>query len=93
LAKVFRGSSADPATATRGGKSLLSERERQVLCLVAHGHTNQETASQLQISVKSVETYRLRVMEKLGLRSRAELVKYALTAGLLGQGDPGRPAS
>lgn len=93
LPKAFRGSSADPATATRGGKSLLSERERQVLYLVAHGHTNQEVASQLRISIKSVETYRLRVMEKLGLRSRAELVKYALTAGLLGQGDPGRPTS
>jgi two-component system response regulator NreC len=62
---------------------LLSEREREVLTLVARGHTNQEVAVQLHVSVKSVETYRARLMEKLNLRTRAELVRYALEHGLL----------
>jgi DNA-binding CsgD family transcriptional regulator len=51
--------------------------------LVAQGFTNQETANQLGISIKSVETYRARVMEKLGLRSRADLVQFALSCGVL----------
>ena len=64
--------------------SVLSERERQVLELVAMGHTHKEIAKNLCVSVKTVETYRLRLSEKLGLRSRAELVRYALSLGLLG---------
>ena len=64
--------------------SVLSERERQVLELVAMGHTHKEIAKSLCVSVKTVETYRLRLSEKLGLRSRAELVRYALSLGLLG---------
>ncbi len=62
----------------------LSEREREVLRLVALGHTSAEIAQQIALSVKTVETYRSRGMEKLGLRSRAALVKYALLRGLLG---------
>ena len=61
----------------------LSEREREVLNLVARGHTNQQVADRLCIGVKSVETYKARLMEKLGLKGRAELVRYALTHGLL----------
>jgi two-component system response regulator NreC len=61
----------------------LSEREREVLRLVALGHTNQEIANQLYLSVKTVETYRARVMDKLNLRSRSSLVRYALQRGLL----------
>ena len=61
----------------------LSEREREVLRLVALGHTAAEIAQQLALSVKTIETYRSRGMEKLGLRSRAALVKYALERGLL----------
>ncbi len=61
----------------------LSAREHEVLQLLAHGHTNQEAADRLELSVKSVETYRSRLMEKLGLRSRAELIRYALDHGLL----------
>jgi two-component system response regulator NreC len=61
----------------------LSQRERQVLHLVALGHTNQEIADQLYLSVKTVETYRARVMDKLNLRSRSALVRYALQRGLL----------
>jgi two-component system response regulator NreC len=61
----------------------LSQREREVLRLVALGHTNQEIADQLYLSVKTVETYRARVMAKLNLKSRSALVRYALQRGLL----------
>ena len=61
----------------------LSERERQVLRLVALGHTNTEIANTLSLSVKTIETYRARGMEKLGLRTRAQLVRYTLQKGLL----------
>ena len=61
----------------------LSQREREVLRLVALGHTNQEIADQLYLSVKTVETYRSRVMDKLNLKSRSALVRYALQRGLL----------
>jgi two-component system, NarL family, response regulator NreC len=61
----------------------LSERERQVLTLIASGYTHKDIGERLRISVKTVETYRYRLVEKLGLRSRADLVKYALANGLL----------
>jgi len=61
----------------------LSQREREVLTSVAHGYTNQQIADSLGLSVKTVETYRARVAEKVGLRNRADLVRYALEAGLL----------
>lgn len=61
----------------------LSEREWQVLRLIALGYTNQQIADRLSLSVKTVETYRARIADKLGLRTRAELVKYALQHGLL----------
>lgn len=63
--------------------SALSEREQEVLCLVAWGHSNKEIATQLNISVKTVETYKTRLMEKLELRSRAEIVRYAVRQGWL----------
>lgn len=63
--------------------NALSEREREVLQLTAAGYTNQEIADRLIISVKTVDTYRSRIMEKLGLRHRSELVKFALAHGLL----------
>jgi two-component system response regulator NreC len=62
---------------------LLSDREEEVLKLLALGHTNKQIAEKLFISVKTVETYRARVREKLGLRGRAALVRYALQRGLL----------
>jgi two-component system response regulator NreC len=62
---------------------LLSDREQQVLQLLALGHTNKQIAEKLFVSVKTVETYRARVQEKLGLRGRAALVRYALQRGLL----------
>lgn len=68
----------------------LSRRELQVLEAVAYGYTNREVADWLGISVKSVETYRFRLSDKLGFKSRAALVRFALEAGLLdvGRGDP-----
>ena len=62
----------------------LSERERDVLFLLALGYTNQEVAGQLYISVRTVDTHRAHVMRKLKLQTRAELVLYALANGLIG---------
>jgi two-component system, NarL family, response regulator NreC len=62
----------------------LTAREEEVLRFLAEGHTNQEIADQLVISVKTVETHRAHILGKLGLRKRAELVRYARTHGLLG---------
>lgn len=61
----------------------LSEREREVVRHVAHGYSNKEIAAKLDVSVKTVETYRYRASEKLGLRSRADLVRYAIDQGWL----------
>ena len=61
----------------------LSEREREVLRLVAGGYTNAEIAAQLFLSVKTVETYRARGMTKLGVETRAQLVQSALDHGVL----------
>jgi two-component system, NarL family, response regulator NreC len=72
------------ATSTQSGPTAdLSERERQVLRLIALGHTNAEIAEQLRLSVRTVETHRAHVQRKLGLSSRAELVGYALRHGLV----------
>ena len=67
----------------RAAEDPLSEREREVLRLLALGHTNQEIAKMLYISVRTAETHRAHIMQKLGLASRAELVRYALSEGLL----------
>jgi DNA-binding NarL/FixJ family response regulator len=67
----------------RAEQDPLSDREREVLHLLALGHTNQEIAKQLFISVRTAETHRAHVMQKLQLGSRAELVRYALAEGLL----------
>jgi two-component system response regulator NreC len=61
----------------------LSERELEVLRLIALGHTNAEIAEQLYLSVRTVETHRAHIQQKLGLSSRAELVGYALRRGLV----------
>lgn len=67
----------------------LSDREAQVLRLVALGHTTQQIAEQLFLSIRTVETYKLRGMEKLGLSGRAALVRYVLEHGLL-EAEPNR---
>jgi two-component system response regulator NreC len=63
----------------------LSDREREVLRLLALGHTNQEIARQLYISVRTAETHRAHIMQKLGLSTRAELVRHAIAHGLLSE--------
>jgi DNA-binding NarL/FixJ family response regulator len=67
----------------RAEEDPLSDREREVLRLLALGHTNQEIAKMLYISVRTAETHRAHIMQKLRLSSRAELVRYALAEGLL----------
>jgi two-component system, NarL family, response regulator NreC len=62
---------------------VLSERELQVLKLVAEGFSSREIAEQILVGSKTVETYRGRFAEKLGLKSRADIVRYALEVGLL----------
>jgi two-component system, NarL family, response regulator NreC len=65
------------------GSSVLSERELQVLKLVAEGFSSREIADQIAVSIKTVEAYRARFATKLGLKSRAEIVQYASTLGFL----------
>lgn len=65
------------------GCVALSERERQVLLQVAWGFSNKEIASELGLSIKTIETYKLRISEKLGLHSRAEMVQFAVGQGWL----------
>lgn len=62
----------------------LSAREVEVLRLIALGHTSVEVARTLHLSPRTIETHRARINRKLGLRKRAELVRYALRRGLLG---------
>ena len=66
-----------------GQQAALSEREDAVLRLIAEGYSNKEVAARLELSVKSVETYKARAMEKLGLHSRVDLVSYAVRQGWL----------
>ncbi len=65
-----------------GPSAVLSPRETEVLEHLALGYTNKEIAARLSVGVKSVETYRARLSEKLGLSGRAELVRYAMENGL-----------
>jgi two-component system, NarL family, response regulator NreC len=74
---------AESAERRRAEEDPLSEREAEVLRLLALGHTNQEIAKQLFISVRTAETHRAHIMQKLRLSTRAELVRYALDRHLL----------
>ena len=75
------------ADAERGrGMAQLTSRELEVMRRVAEGFTNVQIAEELQLGVKSVETHRSRVIEKLGLASRVALVRLALDCGVLGSG-------
>jgi two-component system, NarL family, response regulator NreC len=76
---------AETEEAKRAEADPLSDREREVLRLLAFGHTNQEISAQLFISVRTAETHRAHIMQKLRLSSRAELVRYALDQGVLEQ--------
>jgi two-component system response regulator NreC len=67
--------------------ATLSDREKEVLIRIAWGYSNKEIAAQLGLSVKTVETYKVRVGEKLRLRSRTEMVQYAVRQGWLSNGE------
>ena len=67
----------------RDSYSSLTEREREILKLVAEGYTNNQIAERLVISPKTVDTHRTHIMDKLNMHSRAELIKYAMRRGLL----------
>ncbi len=67
----------------RAASDPLSDREREVLRLLAQGHTNQEIAAQLYISVRTAETHRAHIMQKLRFTTRSELVRYAIDQGML----------
>jgi two-component system response regulator NreC len=74
---------ADAEARREADSDPLSDREREVLRLLALGHTNQEIAKQLFISVRTAETHRAHIMQKLRLGTRAELVRHALAHGML----------
>lgn len=78
---ALRGSG--PRSASHEQRPVLSSRESQVLKMVAEGFSSKEIAAQIFVSTKTVETYRARIAEKLGLDSRAALVRYALESGLM----------
>lgn len=82
---VLLENSSQP-TDGQGPLSRLSKREREVFRLLAYGHTNQDVADRLKLSVKTVETYRARIGEKFGLQSRADLVRFAIETGVLAPG-------
>jgi len=63
--------------------SKLSEREQEVLRMIAWGYSNKEIAARLEISVKTVEVHKANAMRKLGMRSRIDIVRYALLQGWL----------
>ena len=74
---------ADAAAQAAVAADPLSDREREVMRLLALGHTNQEIANKLYISVRTAETHRAHIMRKLQLATRAELVRYAIEHGQL----------
>jgi two-component system response regulator NreC len=74
---------ADIEERARAAADPLSDREREVLRLLAEGHTNQEIAAQLYISVRTAETHRAHIMQKLRFTTRSELVRYAIDQGML----------
>ena len=84
VGRVFDGNRINKKLAARKGVSpALTDREADVLKMAALGFTNKEIASRLDVGVKSVETYKARGLEKLGVKTRAELVRYASGQGWL----------
>jgi DNA-binding NarL/FixJ family response regulator len=81
--KVVGGLAGGAARPQPGEAAELSVRETDVLRLVAGGHSNKAISARLSISVKTVETYKARAMEKLGFRSRVDVVRYAADQGWL----------
>jgi DNA-binding NarL/FixJ family response regulator len=95
LVEDMRGEVSSKAGSTRPS-NILSRRELQVLRLVARGYTSAEIAKQVFVGVKTIETYRARFAEKLGLRTRSDVVRFAVQMGLLTpeslESEPGSPA-
>jgi DNA-binding NarL/FixJ family response regulator len=81
--EVYRGFLNKNPSKDGGARVRLSERETEVIRQIAQGFSNKEIAVQLNISVKTVETYKARAMEKLQLHSRADIVQYAIQQGWL----------
>ena len=80
-----RLAAADATAVADAAEDPLTEREHEVLRLLALGHTNQEIAQMLFLSVRTAETHRARIMQKLRLSTRAELVRYAIDHGVLSE--------
>jgi len=85
LAGTLLGGAAEPVRGAGDGQRL-SEREEDVLRRIAWGASNKEIATELKISVKTVETYKARIADKLGLKTRTDIVRYAVRQGWLGEG-------
>jgi two-component system invasion response regulator UvrY len=68
---------------TKAPHEVLSDREYQVLCLISSGKTVTDIATELELSVKTISTYRVRVLEKLNMKNNAELTRYAIKEGLV----------
>jgi DNA-binding NarL/FixJ family response regulator len=83
VGRVFASKRSSKLSASKSVTPALTERESEVLKFAALGFTNKEIASRLDVGVKSVETYKARGLEKLGLKTRAELVRYASGQGWL----------
>ena len=81
--KVVGGPARGMLKSHNGNPAELSERERAVLRLVAEGYSGKEITAMLAISVKTIETYKARAMEKLGFKSRVDVVRYAVSRGWL----------
>jgi two-component system response regulator NreC len=82
LQELLRSSNACSKQPSKA-KSLLSNRENEILQLLAQGFTNKQIAEQIHVSTKTVESYRLRLGEKLGLRTRSDFTHYAFKMGIL----------
>jgi DNA-binding NarL/FixJ family response regulator len=85
-ARAIGRASRQHADSDSGAVADLSARETDVLRLTAIGHSNKSIANTLQIGVKSVDTYKARAMEKLGFRTRVEVIRFALSKGWLSDG-------
>ncbi|MGV1047714.1 MAG: response regulator [Solirubrobacterales bacterium] len=83
LSRELEAALAEPAERAEPA-SELTARETEVLRLISRGHTNSDIARELSLSVRTVETHRTRIQQKLGLSSRSELVRYAIDHELMG---------
>ena len=81
--RVLSSYVGNPPKTLAGQLDLLTPREREVCTLLAYGHTNTEIAKKLYISERTIETHRTHLLNKLGMKSRAELVRFAIDHGLL----------